>query len=226
LELPGEVLDAWKGGFITQSHVEMFTRVADQAQTMDLLSQCVRSKLTVRELAERIGSVCPDLDRGFFEKTECQTCPYNSAVQSGLFPEANPGAKCGNASCFETKQGAFLEANWSQSKLAKEYGTRGFVFGHRHQGALEMILMETAARCLDCGQFVSMLRLSGAVVSGYAKACTGPVKCFEELYKDGPPIARPSSSRSISRPRRPTVLPSLQERQRRWRPRTKSPMMR
>jgi ParB/RepB/Spo0J family partition protein len=188
LELPAEILEAWKSGGITQSHVEMFTRVADRTQSLELLSACVRSKLTVKELAERIGGFAPDLDRGFFSKGECQTCPYNSAVQSSLFVDfaTYPGAKCGNPLCFENKQSAFLEENWSQSKAAKEFGTRGFVFGHRHQGPVEMIITSTAERCLDCDQFVSMLRLTGAVISGYAKTCIGPAKCFEELYRGAP----------------------------------------
>lgn len=184
LELPPEILSAWKAGSITQSHAEAFTRIPDSATILELLSHCLRSKLTVRELQERIGAVSPELERAFFDKTECQTCHFNSAVQSGLFPDATPGGKCSNPGCFEAKQSAFLSENWPQSKAAEKFRTRGFRFGHRlgneHR---EPITMETADRCLSCDMFVSVLRLTGAVVSMYERTCIGPVKCFEELYR-------------------------------------------
>jgi len=184
LELPAEVLTAWRDGALTQSHVEMFTRVADSAQILELLTACLRSKLTVRELGERIGAICPELERGFFDKADCQVCMHNTAVQSGLFADVTPGGKCSNSNCFEVKQSAFLEANWLQSKAHAQIGTRGFRFGHRlgNEHREPIIGKETAQRCLQCDLFVSVLRLTGAVVSGYERTCIGPRNCFEELY--------------------------------------------
>lgn len=188
LNLPAEVLNAWKDGTITQSHAELFTRVGDRDQTLDLLIVCQRSKLTTRELAERIGATAPDLERGFFDKSECQTCHFNTTVQSGLFTDLTPDGKCGNSSCFEEKQSAFLQENWSKSKPAIQFGTRGFLFGHKlnteHREPLGT--HDTADRCLGCDAFVSILRLTGAVVSNYERTCTGPRKCFEELYRNIP----------------------------------------
>lgn len=189
LDLPAEVLTAWRDGALSQSHVELFTRVGDSAQVVESLTLCLRLKLTTRELAERISAISPDIDKGFFDKAECQACGFNTSVQCGLFSDSAPGGKCGNASCFEDKQAAFLSENWSHSKAAEKFGTRGFRFGHRlaQEHREPITAHETAGRCLDCDQFVSVLRLTGAVVSGYDRTCVGPRTCFEELYRNTPP---------------------------------------
>jgi ParB/RepB/Spo0J family partition protein len=187
LDQPEAVLTAWNEGKITQSHAEMFTRLDDPGQVLELLAACIRLKLSTRELAERIGAISPDLEKAFFDKSECQACHFNGAVQSGLFADVSPGGKCGKVPCYEDKQGAFFAANWLQSKAADSYGTRGFRFGHRlgSERCEPIIFDEIAGRCLECDRFVSILRLNGAVVGGYARSCTGPVACFEELYRKG-----------------------------------------
>jgi ParB family transcriptional regulator, chromosome partitioning protein len=186
LELPAAVLAAWNEGAITQSHAEMLTRLDDDAQVLELLANCVRLKLSTRELAERIGSISPDLEKAFFDKGECQVCASNTSVQSGLFAAAAAGGKCGNAVCFEKKQGEFFAANWLNSKAAAEFGTRGYRFGHRlgQERCEQLLHVAVAERCQACDQFITVLRLNGAVVSGYAQCCTGPVACFEELYRN------------------------------------------
>ncbi|MGD0585570.1 MAG: ParB/RepB/Spo0J family partition protein [Oryzomonas sp.] len=187
LEVPAEVISAWKDGVITQTHVEMFTRIGDHQQILELLEACRRSKLSTRELAERIGAVMPDLERGFFDRAECVVCHYNTSVQSGLFADAAQGGKCGNPSCFEAKQAAFLTENWPKSKAAEAYGTNGFKFGHRmDQVRCDPIMLDVVERCFTCDRFITVLRLTGAVVSGYSRTCTGPLICFDELYRNPP----------------------------------------
>lgn len=185
LELPAEVLDAWKSGALFQSHMELLTRVGDPAQVLELTRTCLKLKLTVRELGERIGSISPDLERAAFAKDECQTCPYNTSVQSGLFADLTPAGRCGNAVCFEAKQQAFFTENWERSKACERFGTLGFRFGHRLLEEHRTIpsAAETSGRCLQCETFVSVLRLSGAIVSGYDRTCIGPLACFESLYR-------------------------------------------
>jgi ParB family chromosome partitioning protein len=189
LDLPPEVLTSWRDGALSQSHVELFTRLADHAQALELLTLCLRLKLSTRELAERISAISPDIDKGFFDKAECLACGFNTSVQCGLFSDSAPGGKCGNATCFEDKQAAFLSENWLHSKAAEKFGTRGFRFGHRlaQEHREPITAPETAGRCLECDQFVSVLRLTGAVVSGYDRTCVGPRTCFEELYRNTPP---------------------------------------
>lgn len=186
LDLPAEILAAWRDGKITQSHVELFTRLADHKQALEIFTDCVRLKLTTRELAQRIGTSSPELNTGFFDKSECHVCSFNTEVQSGLFADATPGGRCGNAPCFEAKQGEFLTANWPESKAAKAFSTRGYRFSHRlPQEQREPIMMvgrETCERCLACDEFVTLVRLTGAVVGGYDRTCVGPRACFEELY--------------------------------------------
>lgn len=191
LALPADILAAWKDGQISQSHAELFTRLDDAPQALELLGACLRGKLTVRELAERIGAVAPDLDKGFFDKGECHGCQFNTSVQSGLFADVAPAGKCGSPACFEAKQGEFLAERWPESKPAKSYGTTGFRFGHRlaDEPREPIVRPETAGRCLTCDAFVSVLRLTGLVVSGYERTCVGPRACFEELYCGAVPVA-------------------------------------
>jgi ParB-like chromosome segregation protein Spo0J len=70
LTLPETILAAWRDGSITQSHAELFTRLDDPTLALDLLAATLRSKLTVRELAERIGASATDLDKGFFDQAD------------------------------------------------------------------------------------------------------------------------------------------------------------
>lgn len=184
LDLPPEILKSWRDGDITQTHAELLTRVGDAATASELLALCLRSKLSTRELAERIGATACDLERGFFDKHECLSCPDNTSVQSGLFADITPGGKCSNPGCFEEKQGAFFTQNWSASKTAKLFGTCGFRFGHRLGSDFRWITdnTDTSDRCKTCETFVSVLRLTGAVVSGYSRTCIGPAACFDELY--------------------------------------------
>ncbi|WP_321367979.1 ParB/RepB/Spo0J family partition protein [uncultured Desulfuromusa sp.] len=184
LNLPTEVLNVWGDGTITTTHVEALTRIDDRDICLQVLGECLRRKLSARELREHINGISPDLDKGFFDKTECQTCPSNTSLQSGLFAEEETDGKCINPSCFEKKQSYFLTENWFKSKAAEKYGTRGFRFGHRlGQESREPIVAETAERCLGCDQFISVLRLTGMVVSMYERTCVGPRECFEELYR-------------------------------------------
>ena len=188
LDLPLEVLDSWKAGSLTQSHAELLTRVGDRDQVIDLARNCLRLKQTVKELAERIGSISPDLERGAFDKVECLTCPHNTSVQSSLFTDLTPPGKCGNAACFELKQSDFFTANWDKSKACERFGTLGFRFGHRLPTEHRMVppTADTSGRCLLCEMFVSVLRLAGTVISGYDRTCIGPRACFETLYCDTP----------------------------------------
>lgn len=187
LVLPEEVLTGWNEGKITQWHAEQLSRVEGQDKVMELYSMCLRLKLTGKELAEKIGTMTPELDKGFFDKSDCQVCQFNSSIQSGLFADV-PTGRCGNAACYEAKQGEFFTANWQESKTAKMFGTRGFRFGHRlgQDRAEPIVRNDPAERCLECGQFVTVVRLNGVVVSGYARCCTGPRPCFEELYCQPP----------------------------------------
>lgn len=205
VNLPQEIRDAWREGKITQSHAEHFTRLEDVSQSLELLEVCLRGKLTVRELAERIGALAVDLDKGFFDQTECQLCHCNTSVQSGLFADLTPAGKCGNAACFEDKQGDFLGENWHKSKAHEKYGTNTFRFGHRLDVAAETIAQETAERCRTCDAFASIVRLTGAVVSGYDRTCIGPRACFEEMYcQPSPALDQAVDSSDTSHPSRPS----------------------
>jgi len=190
IDLPEEALKAWREGDLTQSHLETLTRFCDRERILQALAECLRRKLSVKEFREYVAGISPDLDKGFFDKAECQSCSHNTAVQSGLFADESPGARCCNPACFEEKQGAFLTENWPKSKPAETFGTRGFRFGHRIVGEYrEIVTGETVDRCRECDAFVSLLRLTGVVVSGYDRTCIGSRECFEELYcpKAAPP---------------------------------------
>jgi len=206
LELPADVLKAWQTGAMSQSHAELFTRINDPAQSAELLSACLRMKLSTRDLAERIGAAAVELDKGFFDKTDCQTCPDNTTVQSGLFCDLTPGGKCSHPACFEQKQADFLTANWIQGKAAKMFGTLGFRFGHRlgaeHRQPFEN--QTTADRCLSCEAFISVIRVTGAVISGYSRTCIGPRSCFEELY-----VATPTPDPQDVEQQQPETAPEV-----------------
>ena len=128
-----------------------------------------------------------------------------------MFSDITPPGKCGNPACFESKQGDFLTANWSQSKIAEKFGTRGFCFGHKlPQEHRQVLFVETADRCRDCDQFISVLRTTGVVVSGYDRTCIGPRVCFDELYnkKPEPPATETEQESPETQPGHPVTEPA------------------
>lgn len=192
LILPQEVLAAWEREDLTQGHLEQLTRLQDSTEVLKAFSDCLRARMTVAELRAHIQASAPALQIARFDRGECRSCASNTSTVRSLFADDHqePDGRCLTPACFRGKQEAVFRGNWDQVKA--RLGTNDFRFAEDLIAAeREIIAHEPQARCLDCPKFATVLRLSGQSVPGQERVCTGPRKCFEELY-----VAKPAATQT------------------------------
>lgn len=181
LNLPQAVLEAWNEGQITTAHVEQLTRVADDNGILAALTECLRRRMTVKELSEFVVSRKPPMKAAKFDTSECAHCVSNGQNQGNLFALNVENAVCANAGCFKAKQGEFIGVNWMTSKAHDTFKTNGFRF-QEDLLASEFVVInaDLTERCLSCPECVSIVTVVGTGIHG--KACVGKRECYDELY--------------------------------------------
>jgi PRTRC genetic system ParB family protein len=115
-----EVLDAVTTGSITVGHALLLAPFSVKLQ-QGTLKKIITEKWTVSYLRQRASKGQQYLNLAKFDTTECNTCPHNSAAQSGLFGLDDHKAACSNLSCFKDKTNLWLEAR--KEELSEKYGT-------------------------------------------------------------------------------------------------------
>lgn len=184
LDLPKAVLDAWNEGKITTAHAEQMTRLSEEKAILAALTECLRQRMTVRELTDHIQAQKPPMKSAKFDQSECAHCVGNSALQRSLFGENNDNGVCLQPACFKAKQSQFFEDNWTTSKAKEMLGTNTFRFKEDLTAAefIPVTASEPEKRCLDCPEFASVVTVTGGVVKGQEKVCLGQRTCFDDLY--------------------------------------------
>ncbi len=91
---------------IMLGHAELLAAVAPDKQEKALAS-IVDNDLSVARTRELLARLTHSLADAKFDRTECQTCPFNSASQRALFATCVDDGLCTNPTCFETKAQQF-----------------------------------------------------------------------------------------------------------------------
>nr|WP_099186842.1 PRTRC system ParB family protein [Sphingobium fuliginis] len=87
---------------IKVGHAELLAAVPADKQDK-ALETILGSGLDVSKTRDLLMRVTQDLASACFDKTECMTCPFNSAAQRALFETHIDEGHCTNAGCFELK---------------------------------------------------------------------------------------------------------------------------
>ncbi|HQA80565.1 MAG TPA: ParB/RepB/Spo0J family partition protein [Methanoregulaceae archaeon] len=182
LDMPEQVIDAWKTGKITAGHVQELTRLAEREKVLKFLTDALKERLTIRELRDRIANDAPLLEYAKFDMTSCGTCSHNSGLQDSLF-QTDAKSKCLNPRCYREKQKKFFSENWANSKAKEMFSTSDYrIKDELPAGSYEVVKGDSADRCRECASHVTVLTLHGAIVEGMSRVCTGPKDCHAEIY--------------------------------------------
>ena len=182
LDMPEQVIEAWKAGNITAGHVQELTRLAEKERVLKFLTEALRERLTIKELRGRITNDAPMLEYAKFDKASCGTCSHNSGLQDSLFM-SDEKAKCLNPKCYREKQKKFFYENWANSKAREMFFTNDYrIKDELPAGSYEIIKGDPADRCRECASHVTVLTLHGAIVEGLSRACIGPKSCHADIY--------------------------------------------
>jgi ParB family chromosome partitioning protein len=87
---------------IKVGHAELLAAVPADKQDK-ALDTILSSGLDVSKTRDLLMRVTQDLASASFDKSECMTCPFNSAAQRALFETHIDDGYCTNAACFELK---------------------------------------------------------------------------------------------------------------------------
>lgn len=97
-----EVRTALNERKILLGHAELLAAVPVEKQVSSL-GKIIENKLTVAYVKQNLAKVAQSLPKAFFDQTECLTCNYNTACQTGLFAETIDEGFCTNSPCYERK---------------------------------------------------------------------------------------------------------------------------
>ncbi|WP_076414908.1 PRTRC system ParB family protein [Shewanella sp. UCD-KL12] len=115
-----EVLNAVRDGVITVGHALLLAPFSEKLQ-QGTLTKVIAERWTVKYLRERASKSQQLLSSAKFDTNECNTCPHNSAAQSGLFGLEDHRAACSKLGCFKEKTNNWLEIY--KTELSEQYGT-------------------------------------------------------------------------------------------------------
>lgn len=87
---------------IKVGHAELLAAVPGDKQDK-ALETILGANLDVAKTRELLMRVTQDLGHASFDKSECTTCPFNSATQRALFDTHVEDGHCTNATCFQLK---------------------------------------------------------------------------------------------------------------------------
>ncbi|MEH6454737.1 MAG: PRTRC system ParB family protein [Cocleimonas sp.] len=178
-----EVLDCVLEGTITVGHALLLAPFSTKLQ-QGTLKKIVAEKWTVTYLRQRASKGQQYLNLAKFDTTECNTCPHNSAAQSGLFGIDEHKAACSNINCFKDKTGEWLEVR--KAELADRYGTVLLIqqINDTDRNTVDAITVgeeQFSIGCQACEKRVVLIddRLGRALGSTYDNQCVDQI-CFNK----------------------------------------------
>jgi ParB/RepB/Spo0J family partition protein len=104
-------------------HAELLAAVPADKQDK-ALETILKADLDIAKTRELLMRVTQSLADACFDKSECTTCPFNSATQRALFETHVDDGHCTNAPCFQLKTEAVERAQAQEKeRAAAEAGT-------------------------------------------------------------------------------------------------------
>lgn len=90
---------------------ELLASVPEHANQDKALEKIIANDLSVAEVRAFLSKLTQKLEKAIFDKTECNGCRFNTALQATLFSEVvTEDAYCTNGACFAKKTEAAISA--------------------------------------------------------------------------------------------------------------------
>jgi ParB/RepB/Spo0J family partition protein len=106
---------------IKVGHAELLAAVPGDKQDK-ALETILAAELDVGKTRELLMRVTQNLAAACFDKTECTTCPFNSASQRTLFETHVDSGHCTNPGCFELKTQTAEAIRFEEQERAERHG--------------------------------------------------------------------------------------------------------
>lgn len=114
-----KTLTAIEDGLITPAHAIVLAPFPHVSQDKNLPT-IIAEKWSVSKLRQRVGKAKLPLDRGVFDKADCESCEFNTVPQLGLFGSNDTKAECANPTCFQKKTTEHFHT--AKADLSAKYG--------------------------------------------------------------------------------------------------------
>jgi PRTRC genetic system ParB family protein len=188
MRLPKNILKHWAMDYLGFAHLEQLTRIQGGKKAVLMIYKQILADMLAgdlpssRQLGDLIERDCFLMAAALFDRTACAGCTSNTSVQLFLWKAQDPG-KCLNPKCWKEKQRAELIDTWTETEIAKMYGTRSFRFvGEVQWSNCRDVTHSIIPRaCTGCVNFITLLEPSMVVRT--AKVCIGERSCYDEQRK-------------------------------------------
>ena len=104
-----EVLDALSRRQITVGVAELLSGTPPENQS-NALKKIVDRGMTTDQVRDAMKELSREIAHAPFDTTECQTCPYNSSTQMGLFDFTVGHGRCSYHACWDKKTQDYIES--------------------------------------------------------------------------------------------------------------------
>lgn len=184
-----KVLDAIKNKSITPAHAIILAPFPHVSQEKNL-NTIISEKWTVKTLRERAGKAKLPLDKGVFDKKDCDACNFNTVPQLGLWGSTSSKAQCAKPICFQKKTTEYLKNQKTQ--LEEKHG-KILLLSECDAKSLTSVNKENVGAqqfnsCLVCDERITVLNDSwskaGAVSNSQCINKTCFSKCSQALIQE------------------------------------------
>ncbi|QIR16472.1 PRTRC system ParB family protein [Shewanella aestuarii] len=186
LRCTSQVLEAVGSGAITVGHALLLAPFSEKLQ-QGTLAKVIAEKWTVAYLRERASKGQQLLSLAKFDTSECNTCPHNSAAQSGLFGLDDHKAACSKLTCFKEKTNEWLEVR--KDELADQYGTVLLIqqVAQEDRNTVDSASVgeeQFNSGCMTCEKRVALIddRLGRSLGTTYTNQCIDAI-CYNNCVK-------------------------------------------
>lgn len=199
LKLPDAALELWRSGTWHVGHMEQLLRIGEPERVTEFMASLANNRhkkpdeTAVWQLKDMVDHLAVPLHSGRFDKADCKVCRKNTDCQRRLFGgEKENKTKCLDQACFQQKQQAWLDINWSTCK-ANKFGTQAAVIGDwntKNTGSFSGYSGSSrpgpAEKCSSCPHYTTALNLKGeSIYDSLDRVCLGPKSCFDEIQAAG-----------------------------------------
>ena len=200
------VLDALTERKIKLGHAELLSQLPSDFQ-VNTLAKIISDGYTVSDLKAKLAGFSMDLSKACFDKSQCQACPHNSALQASLFDDHIDGGKCANHDCYKAKTDAAMLLK--KGELAEHYAvvfldterTKDSYTAVCQQGDHGVGKTQFEQGCRQCAHFGALLNTSPDKLGKVTEDCCfnldchkGKVASYQDAMKPKPVASSPSAA--------------------------------